>query len=214
MSGGDTPHSLRWRSEDGTRIDEIYDAWASSYDAELKEQAGYCVPDVAVEVLSQFGGPGDEVLDAGVGTGLVGERLRALAYSRLTGIDISNRMLALAQAKGIYRALSRQTLGEPLEFPSAFFDAVICVCVLGPTHAPAHTFDQLIRVTKPGGHVVFTLRADETAPGTDFGRRLRDCPGWTRVAERGPFVGFPTGERSELQFYVWAFRVGPEIRDC
>ena len=52
------------------------------------------------------------------------------------------------------------TLGETLDFPDGAFDATICVGVLTLGHAPARSLHELARVTRPGGHVVFTLRPD------------------------------------------------------
>ena len=45
------------------------------------------------------------VLDAGAGTGLVGEWLGILGYPEVEALDISEGMLAVARAKGVYRAL-------------------------------------------------------------------------------------------------------------
>ena len=51
-------------------------------------------------------------------------------------------------------------MGEPLDIPSGAFDAVICVGALTLGHAPANSLDELVRVTNPGGYVLFNLRPD------------------------------------------------------
>ena len=44
-----------------------------------------------------------EILDLGCGTGLVVEHLYKLGYKNVDGIDISEEMLKLSEAKGVYR---------------------------------------------------------------------------------------------------------------
>ena len=51
-------------------------------------------------------------------------------------------------------------MGEPLGMPSGEFDAAISVGTLTLGHAPAGSLDELVRVTTPGGYVVFSLRPD------------------------------------------------------
>ena len=51
-------------------------------------------------------------------------------------------------------------MGETLGFASGVFDAVIAVGVLTLGHAPANSLDELARITKPSGYVVFTVRTD------------------------------------------------------
>ena len=82
-----------------------------------------------------------KVLDAGAGTGLVGERLCEAGYRDLVGIDLSPGMLAVARGKDVYRELRQTNLGESLAFPDDAFDAVISVGVFTTGHAPAHAFD-------------------------------------------------------------------------
>ena len=76
-------------------------------------------------------------------------------------------MLAEAERKGVYRSLVEARLGERLPYEDATYDAVVSSGVLTTGHAPASSLDELVRVTRPGGHVVFTLRSDRTPPGYD-----------------------------------------------
>ena len=52
------------------------------------------------------------------------------------------------------------TLGDKLDYETGEFDAVISVGVFTLGHAPSSSFDELIRITKSGGHIVFSLRTD------------------------------------------------------
>lgn len=135
----------------------LYDAWAADYDQDLRD-FGYTYPAlVAGLVARHVRDLASPVLDAGVGTGMIGEMLFALGYEQLVGIDLSDGMLAAARSKGVYAELSNQTLGEPLAFPADRFGAAVSAGVLTVGHAPPESLDELVRVTRPGGVVVFTL---------------------------------------------------------
>lgn len=83
---------------------EAYAAWAPSYDADSIGTFGYAAPQAAAEAAARLvleadgtGGRGAcRVLDAGSGTGLVGERMAGLGFGALTGVDLSPAMLAEA----------------------------------------------------------------------------------------------------------------------
>lgn len=55
------------------------------------------------------------------------------------------------------RILKNQTLGERLDFADDIFAAVISAGVLTSGHAPPSCFDELIRIIRPGSHLIFTL---------------------------------------------------------
>ena len=69
---------------------------------------------------------------------------------------MSKGMLAEAKRKGIYYKLDRMVLGETLDFPDNYFEAAVSAGTIG--HAPAESFDELIRITKSAGFKVFSLR--------------------------------------------------------
>ena len=79
--------------------------------------------------------------------------------------------------------------------------------VLTAGHAPATTLDELVRVTRPGGHVIFTLRSDTALPGFDDKiAELERARRWTLVDRGDEFQALPRGE-PEVLVRVWAFRV-------
>jgi len=137
-----------------------YADWASEYDADTAA-AGYRLPILCAAFFARHVPAGDgPVLDAGCGTGLVGDCLHVLGYLRLVGIDLSEPMLAHATVRGVYAGLHRMVLGEHLDFPDGHFAAVIASGVFTEGHASHASFDELIRVTRPGGKLVFSVRAD------------------------------------------------------
>src|SRR5687767_3797082 len=90
-----------------------YDRWAETYDADMLA-IGYVNPAVICGLVCRHladrqGG----ILDAGCGTGLVGEILSLLGYGRLVGLDISDGMLERARRREAYAELRNRMLGEP-----------------------------------------------------------------------------------------------------
>ena len=137
-----------------------YRDWAGTYDSE-NAGAGYRLPYMCCAFVARHVGPGDgPVLDAGCGTGINGDALAVLGYRDIVGIDLSEPMLALAGERGAYSSLRHMILGEPLDLPSDHFAAVISSGVFTEGHAPHASFDELIRVTRPGGVLVFSVRDD------------------------------------------------------
>ena len=139
----------------------VYDGWADRYDRELLEDWGYTSPQKAVQLLLEATESSEPaVLDAGCGTGLVGVLLKEAGMSSLTGIDYSPGMLAEAEKKGVYEALHAMDMNLPLTLPSDSYDAVTCIGTFTSTHVKPEAVIELVRVTRSGGVLVFTVRDD------------------------------------------------------
>ena len=88
------------RNAEETR--DLYDAWAASYDAEIREN-GYATPGRCAAALAQFSDNLDgPILDFGCGTGLSGVALRLAGFTHIDGVDLSADMLRGAQDKNVY----------------------------------------------------------------------------------------------------------------
>jgi predicted TPR repeat methyltransferase len=147
------------------------------------------------------------LLDVGAGTGLLGAALAELGFTLLDALDLSPAMLAEASRKGVYAELTEAALGKQLPYETAAYDAVVSSGVLTTGHAPAASLDELVRVTRPSGHVIFTLRSDRTPPGYDAKlAELREAARWELVECGDEFQALPTSE-PEVRVRVWAFRV-------
>ena len=140
-----------YSSENNRELEERYDEWANEYDNNIEGDFGYVMPRMAAETFARFVNKDAKVLDAGAGTGLVGVELNRLGYSDIEAMDMSMGMLEEARAKNVYCDFHQMTMGETLGFETDNYDAVIGVGVLTLGHAPAHSLDELVRVTKPGG---------------------------------------------------------------
>lgn len=184
---------------------EQYDKWAVTYEDDLIDQGG---PKEAVELLARYVQPTARILDAGCGTGVVGKLLADLGYVTVEGLDLSAGMLGEARNKGCYVALHQMALGEPLEFDTGRFDAVILVGVFARGHAPSRSFDEVIRSTKPGGYIIFTLRP-EFYENTDFKaamNSLAETGRWRLAEVSEPFDG-RFKAHPEVRLQVWVFQV-------
>lgn len=190
----------------------LYEEWAETYDAD-HEAIGFFGHRTAARALAKYT-PFAEVaavLDAGCGTGAAGEVLWSLGYRNVTGVDLSREMLARAERKGIYRHLVQVDLGQPLDlFPCNHLDAAILVGVFSFGQAPAHTLDEVVRLVKPGGVVVFTMRTDffeqDAMSVRSKMEELDQAHAWKLLEVTEPEQYLPKKDPRAL-FRVWCYRV-------
>ena len=135
----------------------LYDGWSKTYDADM-QGIGYLHPAVIAGLVERYvPNKSDAVFDAGVGTGTVGNILAIMGYSNLIGIDMSGGMLDRARARKIYTDLRNRVLGKPLDFADGSMAAVVSTGVFTTGHGPANAWDELTRITRRGGHLIFTV---------------------------------------------------------
>jgi len=197
-----------YSSRDNKELEGRYDQWAKDYDADLDEGFGYVGPKMAVDFFMRYVTKEARILDAGAGTGLVGELLAKQGYSNLVAMDMSLGMLEEARAKNAYREFHQMIMGETLGFTTDSFDAVISVGVLTLGHAPASSLDELIRVTKPGGYIAYTLRPDVYRDnGFKENQDALEAEGkWILAEVSEEFQTLPEGE-PDVYHQVWVYQV-------
>lgn len=138
---------------------DAYKDWATDYDGDTVEKFGYVAHEVSARALQKFmPDTNGNILDAGCGTGLVADVLHQMGYTTMDALDYSQEMLDIAQEKGIYKNYYHADLSKPLNFDDDTYDAVICVGTFTYGHVGPKGFDELIRITKPGGRICFTIR--------------------------------------------------------
>ena len=188
-------------------LEERYDQWATEYDKDLDEVFAWNAPQTGADVLARLVPNTSAVLDAGAGTGLAGKCLADAGFTNLAAMDLSQGMLDEARRKNVYNSFHQMTLGETLGFETGQFDAVISIGVFTLGHAPINSFDELVRVTKPGGYVVFSLRTDMVDNGYQAYFDKLDAAGKWKLAEVSePYQPLPKGE-PEVFHQIWAFQV-------
>jgi predicted TPR repeat methyltransferase len=148
-----------YEADTAEELAEAYKNWAGDYDQDTLDTMGYVGPHVAASMLDyHLDSKACHVLDAGCGTGLVGEYLQQLGYQNVDAMDFSRDMLNEAVKKGVYKRLFQGDMNRDLDIPDDRYDATICVGTFTYAHVGPHAFDELVRVTRPGGHICFTIR--------------------------------------------------------
>jgi SAM-dependent methyltransferase len=136
---------------------QTYNDWAATYDSDM-QSIGYVHPAIMTGLVARYiPHLHATILDAGVGTGTLGQMLNILGYENLIGIDMSDGMLERAASRKVYASLRNQILGQTLDFETASIDCIVSTGTFTTGHAPAAAFDELLRITKPGGFLIFTV---------------------------------------------------------
>ncbi len=150
----------------------LYDDWSASYDQEVSEN-GYATPGRTAALLAGVLTPHDApILDFGCGTGLSGAAMAGVGFAVIDGVDISERMLATARARGVYRDLRAIPLGAPLDIPVGAYRAITAVGVIGAGAAPLPVLDELMSCLAPGGMLAFSFN-DHTLGDPAYEARVK-----------------------------------------
>ncbi len=132
---------------------EYYDEFAKVYD----ERRGNNVPggyhdlldDLETGFVQRFG-TGKDVLEVGCGTGLIMKRVAAFARD-VRGVDLSSKMLAHAQERGLN---VQQASATDLPFSDNSFDVTYSFKVLSHVPQIDSALSEMARVTRPGGVIL------------------------------------------------------------
>ncbi|NER07656.1 MAG: class I SAM-dependent methyltransferase [Okeania sp. SIO3C4] len=182
-------------SKDTEELKNRYNVWAPMYEADLGK-SWQIMPMNAAILLKQLL-PHEEIviLDAGAGSGMVGEALAQQGYKNITAIDLSEQMLKIARKKQIYKELQPANLEQPLTFlAQASFDAVLAIGVFTYGHVSPTGLDNLLPLLKPGGIFILTVRLSNQPMQEAFTK----LP-WTLISKQEYlFEGAP--------FYILAYR--------
>ena len=159
----------------------VYRVWAKFYDKVYVK----LLARAQREAVAAACACGPEVLEIGVGTGLT------LPYfppaNKVVGVDLSEDMLRVAQAKAREKRLAAVRGlcvmdACRLAFPDEHFDAVTAQFVITLVPSPEQALDEMDRVLKPGGEIVISSRlVDAEGASAAF---------WSAVAPLAKAVGW------------------------
>jgi predicted TPR repeat methyltransferase len=162
-------------------VQALFDGYAEGFDQHLVDGLAYSAHEAVVALL-----PDDHhyshALDLGCGTGLCAPALRG-RVGRLSGVDLSPRMLARAQARGLYDSLHEAELVQWLQRAAPGFDAVLAADVFIYIGDLAPVFAEVHRVLLPGGDFVFSVERADEPTAVQLGAQLRYRHG--EIALRG-----------------------------
>jgi ubiquinone/menaquinone biosynthesis C-methylase UbiE len=148
-------------SEETERQRRVWDKRAPMFDRSMGLMERLLFGDGRAWVCSQASG---EVLEVAVGTG------RNFGFYpegvRLTGIELSTEMLAIARRRAVevgFQADLRQGDAQALAFPDASFDTVVCTFSLCSIPDDRKAVTEMKRVLRPGGILILVDHVPSTA---------------------------------------------------
>ncbi|MFZ3006522.1 MAG: methyltransferase, partial [Phenylobacterium sp.] len=143
-------------------VAQHFDGMAEQFDEKLVGRLGYRGPEEIRNLMAaSIAADGSlEVLDIGCGTGLCGPVLRPYAL-RLTGVDLSDGMLAKAREGGLYDELRCADLVDTLRQPGARWDMIVAGDTFPYVGTLGDVFDGAVKTLKPGGWLIFSTEAAE-----------------------------------------------------
>ena len=194
---------------DSGTLDRLYDEWAQDYDQQIWASGN---PYIAIATglvgrnLPDFDA---RILDAGCGTGNMAQILHQMGYRNLDGLDPSEGMLQIATRKEIYRQLYPLYLGSDIDLPDDSYDAVVAAGVLTHGHAPPESLDGILKITRPGGVIVFSMSkiAYEDMGFQEKMDNLSSSGRWALLDQSNLFRTYPFSEKeAHLRHWVFAYR--------
>ncbi|MGE5178389.1 MAG: class I SAM-dependent methyltransferase [Bacteroidota bacterium] len=181
-----------------SRNEIAYDEWAPTYDGDPNPHKLLEEEDVVRLVSARAG---ESILDAACGTGRYSAYF-VKAGAKVTGLDISDKMLDLAREKVPGATFLRHDLALPLPFRDGEFDKICCAQALKHLPDLSQPFREFSRVLKPGGKLVFSV----THPEMD----------WTDY-QMSFIPSFALAEQSDIfhhrffQYLAWIDGAGLEV---
>jgi len=202
-----------------------YDAWAATYEEDTNNH-GYKGHILCVEAFNKAMQSKDifpdtnkdiKILDAGAGTGIIGEMLEHLGYKNIEALDISQKMLDIAAKKNVYKRLICAPLGDVRidEIQTAEYDVTLCAGTIVYGQAKPVALDECIRHVRPGGLFIFSIRADSFDPvELGYSRKFEEMEKagkWSLVKrERRELYTHPHDERHR-DCYLITYKV---LKNC
>lgn len=139
-------------------VAQQFDAYADHFDRQLVDRLDYSVPaQIGALLDGHLTRRALDILDVGCGTGLCAPHLKPYAR-HLAGVDLSPRMVAKAQERGLYDELEVEELLTTLDRTHRRWDVIAAGDVLAYFGDLESLFDGVACALKPGGIASFRWR--------------------------------------------------------
>ncbi len=139
---------------------KLYKKWAQTYDKDFAISSNYISPQKISNFFLEHSKATDTpILDVGAGTGLVGEFLKLKNKKEIIGIDISSEMLHEAKLKKCYTSLIEADITKKIPLKENSIGAIVSAGTFTHGHVGPDAFDELLRITKPGGLFVLSINS-------------------------------------------------------
>lgn len=152
-------------------IKELFDQYAGHFDQHLQQVLQYQVPRLLAEAIDRHRLRGElntvDTLDAGCGTGLCAPYLRSDSH-RLTGVDLSEKMLEKAAQTALYDELVCAELSEFLLSRPNCFDLIAAADVLVYIGDLQAVFEGARLALRSGGLLAFSVEQGTAQELADF----------------------------------------------
>jgi len=189
-----------------SNIDELRDLYKNwdDYEHDAIQLAGYVGHHVTTDVLLRYlDNTKAKILDAGCGTGLVGNILYNKSYKNIVGVDFSQEMLDRAFKKNIYQSLNLCDLTQKLDFEDNSFEAIVCAGTFTCGHVGPEALFEMVRITKKEGYISFTVRKQEweASPYEKIIKDLENSMLWKKIEHHTSDYNTQEGISCQLCLY-------------
>ncbi|HTB53559.1 MAG TPA: methyltransferase domain-containing protein [Ferruginibacter sp.] len=133
-----------------------YNIWASSYDAQPDNLMLTLDKEVFWELLSKIELVDKVLVDIGCGTGRHWQKLYASGLKKITGFDVSEKMLEQLAKKFPQAESYRLVTNKLYNLKDNSCDIVISTLAIAHIKNVAEALAEWSRILKPGGHIIIT----------------------------------------------------------
>lgn len=149
-------------------IELLFDNYAADFEHELINNLDYKTPEILYKLFTKNLPELNNlnILDLGCGTGLISNYFKTISKN-LIGVDLSQKMLAIANAKNNYTNLIKSDIDSYLEininnhYPK--FNLIILADVLVYYGDLENLFVKIKENLEPQGHLLFSIELSEAA---------------------------------------------------
>ena len=143
-------------------VKNLFDDYAERFDESLLEKLQYKLPFIIKELILKLNTKlkYNKVIDLGCGTGLAGSDLRQISEN-LTGVDLSENMVAKAKELAIYDSLMVGDIVEKLDSSKEKYDLFVALDVFIYIGEPTNFFNAVKKCCNKNSLFIFSIETHQ-----------------------------------------------------